>query len=163
MISKVNVKDVELYLRNKNKSIKTKIIPSNTQTFHRLIPIKYFNEYKYNNLMVFQYYYLLYPYDSKYTYESQINKNISKGKFEDVFVKFELKSMDDLYIVDVYEAEKYLKLNKNSFILDEYYKLIGQTFKKYDKMTCDEIIEIKMPIYLVQRPIDFDNELIEIM
>lgn len=163
MISKINVKDVELYLNNKNNNIKTKLIPTGTQTFHRLIPKKYFNNYQSQNLMVFQYYYLLYPYDPNYTNESQINKHISKGKYDDIYVKIVLKSMDDLYIVDVYEAEKYLKQNKNSFILDEYYKIISQTFRKYKDLTAHEIIQLKSPIYLLQRPIDFDNELIEIM
>jgi hypothetical protein len=113
--------------------------------------------------MVFQYYYLLYPYESNYNNKSQINQHISKGDYDDIFVKVILKTMDDLYIIDVYEAEKYLKQNKKLYVLDEYYKMIGQTFKKYKELTTFEIMQLKSPIYLLQRPIDFDNELIEIM
>jgi hypothetical protein len=163
MISKINVKDIKLYLNNKKDNIKTKIIPTETQTFHRLIPKKYFNNYQFHNLMVFQYYYLLYPYNSNYTNDSQINKNISKDKFDDVYVKFELKSMNNLYIIDIYDAEKYLRQNKNLFTLNEYYRIIAQTFKKYEDLSMNQIVELKSPIYLLQRPVDFDNELIEIM
>lgn len=167
MITTLSLNQISNFLINTSNGIRTLNIPRNNQTFHRFIPMRYVNTKRFNKRLfspfLFQCFYFI--------YQNEINENISDPKIDtdvvSIPVKFNLKSTEDVYIVDAHDANKYFKSLKKRFndLMDDeliqYYYLIGRSFKTLDEYIANEDNYIDK-IYLLQRPVDYNNEIVEI-
>ena len=156
-----------LFLDERDKNYRTIYIPQECQTLHPFIPRRLVYTKKFNNFL-FQCFYFAYPF--------HINKHISKPKktiYKSINVELKLKSSEDVYIIDMTEANKYYNdknnNNKNDFeimtddTLTQYYLYMALTFRKLNEISSDDYITYKNPVFLIQRAIDFNNEIINIL
>jgi hypothetical protein len=166
IISTLSCQHIETYINNKNNDLITFAIPRNCQTFHQFLPSKYINVKRNGKRLfspfLFQCFY--------FGYTNKIDKTLSKPNknYNDVQVILKLVSDRDVYIIDIFQATQYLNQIKeqNKFILDEhrieYYNIIAQTFKEFKDCTKEELSSYKDIVYLLQREIQFDKEIVKI-
>lgn len=166
IISTLSNDHIETYINNRKNCRITYAIPRNCSTFHQFIPTKYINTKRDGRRLfspfLFQCFY--------FGYTSQIDKRLSKPnkKYNDVEVILELITNRDVYIIDIFQANQYLnKITKTGKSIQdedmiEYYKLMAETFKSISECSKEELSSYQSPVYLLQREIQFEEELVKI-
>jgi hypothetical protein len=164
ILSVLCIKQFDIFIKNIKSNKPTVMIPKNCQTFHYFIPKRYINTIK-DGKRIFNPFYCQCFY---FAYNGQINTMLStSNKNNDIKIRLKLNNTSDVYVIDIYEADLYINnlKKKYSLLMDdqmvEYYSLMARTFKNIEDPSYNLRKYIK-PVYLIQRPINFDNEIIDI-
>lgn len=172
LISTLSERHIELLLKRTSLGLYTNKVPHLCQTIHSFIPFGLF-DYKTNNWNPTKFYKCFLFQNFYFAYPSHINQQLSKPIFMDTKIELKLNSLDDVYIIDSTNANIYrnniLNRTNTHHLTDEkylkiYYQHLLKKFNKLENISFYKYLkEYKNPIFLIQRGIDFNNEIVKIL